>query len=74
MSYNNISCTSFLFNKVDVQIIFITTSARELELKYNHEYQAHLSRYHAEVKEFESIVQGVRLELLQELSSLKIAI
>lgn len=52
----------------------IKDAARELELKYNHEYQAHLSRYHAEVKEFESMVQGVRLELLQELSSLKIAI
>ena len=51
----------------------IKDAARELEILNNKEYQAQLSKYNAEVKEFESMVQGIRLELLQELSSLKIA-
>lgn len=52
----------------------IKDAARELEMKHNIECQAQLSQYNAEVKEFESMIQGVRLELLQELSSLKIVI
>ena len=50
----------------------IKDAARELEVKNMKEYQALLSQYHADKKEFESMIEGVRLELLQEAASLKI--
>lgn len=50
----------------------IKDAARELEVKNMKEYQALLNQYHADRKEFESMIEGVRLELLQEVASLKI--
>lgn len=50
----------------------IKDAARELEVKNMKEYQALLNQYYADRKEFESMIEGVRLELLQEAASLKI--
>jgi len=50
----------------------IKDAAREIESQYNKEYQAQLNQYNADKKEFESMIEGVRLELLQEAASLKI--
>ena len=50
----------------------IKDAARELEVKNMKEYQAQFSQYNADQKEFVAMIEGIRLELLQEAASLKI--